>query len=409
MNRIRHYSTLLKTAERYAVPTYAKPSVILTKGKGPYLWDSEGTKYIDFSAGIAVTALGHSNPEIAKILADQGNQLIHCSNLFNNEWAPKLQELLVEETLKSGGMAGASKVFLANSGTEANEAALKFARKFGTLQNKSKTEFVNFEKAFHGRTMGALSVTPNPKYQAPFAPLVPGVKTGVFNDLAAVDLITENTCGVIVEPVQGEGGVYKASEEFLTALRAKCDQVGAVLIYDEIQCGLGRTGRLWAHGNLPSTAHPDILTMAKALGNGFPIGATMVTERVSEAIQIGDHGTTYGGNPLASRVGHYVLSQVASKPVLDQVNASSKLIRETLEKVQSEHPELVTEIRGDGLLLGIQLSKDPSAIVAAARDAGLLVITAGTNTIRLVPALNIEEEVVKDGLDILVKAIKAHA
>ncbi|AOW04491.1 mitochondrial acetylornithine aminotransferase [Yarrowia lipolytica] len=404
-SKIRQYSTLLQTAEKYSVPTYAKPSVILTKGKGAYLWDSNDNKYIDFSAGIAVTALGHSNPEITKILAEQSSQLMHCSNLFNNEWAPRLQESLVEETLKSGGMKGARKVFLANSGTEANEAALKFARKVGTLSSPDKTEFVNFEKAFHGRTMGALSVTPNPKYQAPFAPLVPGVKTGVYNDPKAADLITEKTCGVIVEPVQGEGGVYKANDEFLQALRNKCDEVGAMLIFDEIQCGLGRTGRLWAHDKV----HPDILTMAKALGNGFPIGATMVTEAVADKIAIGDHGTTYGGNPLASRVGHYVLSQVASKEVLDNVKKVSQQIRDAVAEVQEEFPELITEVRGDGLLLGIQFSKDPSKVVAAARENGLLVITAGTNTVRLVPALNIDQEAVTEGLEILKKAIRDNA
>lgn len=401
----RNYSTLLQTAEKYSVPTYAKPSVILTKGQGAYLWDDSGKKYIDFSAGIAVTALGHSNPEIAALIAAQAAKLMHCSNLFNNEWAPKLQQALVEETVKSGAMRNASKVFLANSGTEANEAALKFARKVGGKISAAKTEFVCFEKAFHGRTLGALSVTPNPKYQAPFAPLIPGVKIGKYDDPLAAELITENTCAVIVEPVQGEGGVYKASEEFLAALRHKCDKTGALLIFDEIQCGLGRTGKLWAHDHV----HPDILTMAKALGNGFPLGATMVTDHVASQISIGDHGTTYGGNPLASRVGHYVLSQVASEKVLTNVNRVSQQIRDAVAEVQKEFPELITEVRGDGLLLGIQFSKDPAKIVSAAREKGLLVITAGTNTVRLVPALNIDQEAVKEGLSILQKAIRENA
>ena len=312
-------------------------------------------------------------------------------------------------------MTTASKVFICNSGTEANEAALKFARKVGSLagagagsgENK-KHEIVSFTGSFHGRTMGALSATANPKYQAPFQPLVPGFRVGTFNDLSTLpSLITENTCGVIVEPIQGEGGVYNATPEFLQALRDRCDKVGAALIYDEIQCGMGRTGKLWAHAHFPETAQPDILTTAKALGNGFPIGATLVGENVAGKINVGDHGTTFGGNPLACRVAHYCVERLSEGELLDGVVGKEKVFTEGFEGLRRRFPELVQEIRGRGLMLGLQLSRDPAPIVTAARERGLLVITAGKNTLRFVPPLVISKEEIREGLEILGKAMEA--
>ena len=279
------------------VATYSRPTPIFTKAQGVHLYDLENRKYIDFTAGIAVMALGHSDDEFLRVLNDQSRTLIHTSNLYHNPWTGSLSKLLVQKTKESGGMHDASRAFICNSGSEANEAALKFARKVGKIvgaqkNNQNKYDFVSFNNSFHGRTMGSLSATPNPKYQAPFSPLVPGFSHGNLNDPKALDLITENTCGVIIEPIQGEGGIHTATPEFLISLRKKCREVGAVLIYDEIQCGMGRTGKLWAHSHLPKEAHPDILTTAKALGNGFPIGATIVTEDVSSKIVLGDHGTT---------------------------------------------------------------------------------------------------------------------
>ncbi|ONH66296.1 Acetylornithine aminotransferase, mitochondrial [Cyberlindnera fabianii] len=392
---------------KYSVTTYSRPSVVFEKGQGAHLWDMEGRQYIDFTAGIAVTALGHAHPEVARILYDQALTLVHSSNLYHNMWTGELSRQLVEATKASGGMHDASRVFLANSGTEANEAALKFARKHGKQLADDKTEFVTFESSFHGRSMGALSVTPNPKYQAPFAPLIPGVKVAKTTLESIKEVISDKTCGIIIEPVQGEGGVRPVETEFLVELKKLAKEHGALVIHDEIQCGLGRTGRLWAHGRLPKEAHPDILTMAKALGNGYPIGATMITEKVEQALKVGDHGTTYGGNPLGARVGSYVLSQVSDVDFLSDVSKKSEIFKSYFEELKKDFPESIVEVRGEGLLLGIQFKEDPSKIVDAARERGLLVITAGGNTVRFVPALNIKDDVIKAGLDIFRDAVGA--
>ncbi len=307
-------------------------------------------------------------------------------------------------------MQSASKVFVCNSGSEANEAAIKFARKVGKQREPSgaKFEIVSFHNSFHGRTMGSLSATPNPKYQKPFSPMVPGFKYGIYNDEAGIDhLVTKSTCGVIVEPIQGEGGVNVATTSFLEALRKRCNEVGAVLIYDEIQCGLSRTGQLWAHQNLPASAHPDILTTAKALGNGFPIGATIVSEDVAQRIVTGDHGTTFGGNPLACRLAHYVFSRLSDKELQKGVLEKEKVFRAGFVKLRAQFPELITEVRGRGLILGLQLSRDPTPIVTAARERGLLIITCGTNTLRFVPPLIIATDEITEGLAILGEAMKA--
>lgn len=307
-------------------------------------------------------------------------------------------------------MQSASKAFICNSGSEANEAAIKFARKVGKVLDPSggKYEVVSFQKSFHGRTMGALSATPNLKYQKPFGPMLPGFKYGTYNDVEGIkSLVTERTCGVIVEPIQGEGGVNVASEGFLLALAKRCREVGAVLIYDEIQCGLGRTGSLWAHGSLPKEAHPDILTTAKALGNGFPIGATIVNENVASKIVTGDHGTTFGGNPLGSRIAHYIVNRLSDKDLQKSVLAKEQVFRRHFERLRQRFPDQIEEIRGRGLILGLQMASDPTPIITAARERGLLIITCGTNTLRFVPPLVISNEEIEKGMKILEQAMEA--
>lgn len=395
----------------YTVTTYSRPNIVLAKGEGSYLWDVQGKKYIDFMSGIAVTALGHSNKNIAKILSSQSSTLMHSSNLYHNEWTPQLAKNLVTKTVESGAMFNASRAFIANSGSEANEAAIKFARKWGHTKDSTgkKIELVSFKNSFHGRTYGSLSVTANSKYQDPFRPMVPGVKIGDLNDISALEsLVTEHTCGVIVEPIQGEGGVNAASKEFMIALRKRCNEVDALLIYDEIQCGLGRTGDLWAHAAFSKEAHPDILTMAKALGNGFPISATVTTEAVEQVLKVGDHGTTYGGNVLASRVGHYVFSEISEPQFLSEVRRKSNILRTLLENLQQSYPNVISEIRGRGLILGLQLTTDPTPFIKTAAEYGLLIITCGTNTIRFVPALNIPDSAIYEGIDILSKVFTVH-
>lgn len=401
----KHFVRFASTAEieKHMATTYTRPEMTLVKGRGSRLWDSEGKEYIDFTAGIAVTALGHSDPQIADVMNEQSRKLVHSSNLYHNEWAPKLSAALVNATIDSGAMQSAAKVFLCNSGTEANEAAIKFARK-ACVSTPGKSEIIAFKGGFHGRTYGALSATCNPKYQAPFGPMVPNFSYASINDKKSLSMITEKTCGVIIEPIQGEGGVNACTPEFLKSLRAKCTEMGAVLIYDEIQCGLGRTGDLWAHTFAGKAAQPDIITMAKALGNGFPVGATMVSEKINDALKVGDHGTTYGGNPLASRIGLHVLERINSPFIRNNVMARSEQIKKRVANWEKKY-SIVSGIRGRGLLLGIQLTDSPAKIVELARTHGLLVITCGTNTLRLVPPLNITEEDCNAGLDILERAI----
>ncbi|KAL8820520.1 MAG: hypothetical protein Q9191_007499 [Dirinaria sp. TL-2023a] len=393
----------------YMVATYVRPPPVMAKGEGCYLWDIENRRYLDFTAGIAVNALGHCDPEMSRLLYQQSQTLVHTSNLYHNPWIGALSQLLVQKTLEAGAMAGASKTFICNSGSEANEAAIKFCRKVGrtSTPDGSQHEIVSFQGSFHGRTMGALSATPNPKYQKPFSPMIPGFKYGTYNDIASIpSLITPNTCGVLIEPIQGEGGVNVASASFLQALRDRCNEVGAVLVYDEIQCGLSRTGTLWSHASLPRSAHPDILTTAKALGNGFPIGATIASEEVARCVVTGDHGTTFGGNPLACRLAHHVLSRLSEPSLQAGVLAKERVFREGFETLKRRFPDRITEIRGRGLILGLQLDRDPTPIVTAARERGLLIITCGTNTLRFVPPLVISEEEIEEGLRILGDAME---
>ncbi|KAI6819365.1 Acetylornithine aminotransferase [Hortaea werneckii] len=394
----------------FMVPTYVRPPPMFQQGEGCWIWDVENRQYLDFTAGIAVNALGHCDPEMSKILYQQSQTLVHSSNLYHNPWIGALSQLLVEKTKEQGGMKDVGKVFICNSGSEANEAAIKFARKYGrsVKEDGSKHEIVSFHSSFHGRTMGSLSATPNPKYQKPFGPMIPGFKYGTYNDVAAIkDLVTEDTCGVLVEPIQGEGGVNVANHEFLLALRHRCNEVGAVLIYDEIQCGLSRTGQLWAHCALPPEAHPDILTTAKALGNGFPIGATLVTDDVSSRIISGDHGTTFGGNPLGCRVAHYCVSRLSDPELQKSVIQKEARLRQHMVRLHQRFPDIIKEVRGRGLILGMQLSADPTPIVTAARERGLLIITCGTNTLRFVPPLIISEDEIDQGMKILEDAMVA--
>ncbi|KAL2197126.1 pyridoxal phosphate-dependent transferase [Corynascus similis CBS 632.67] len=403
-------AALIREHAPYMVATYARPPPVFVRGEGSYLWDIENRKYLDFTAGIAVNSLGHCDPELSKLIAQQAKTLMHASNLYYNPWTGALSKLLVEKTVASGGMHDATAVFICNSGSEANEAGIKFARKVAKVADPSgaKHEIVSFANAFHGRTMGALSATPNPKYQAPFAPMVPGCRVGTLNDIAALpELVTPATCAVVVEPIQGEGGVRVATDEFLIALARRCREVGALLHYDEIQCGLARTGTFWAHSHLPAEAHPDILTTAKALGNGFPIGATIVGRRVADKIKVGDHGTTFGGNPLACRLAVRIVERLANDDLQKEVLRKGEVFRVGFDRLRERFPNLVQEVRGKGLILGLQLSEDPSGIVKAARERGLLVITAGTNTLRFVPSLVMSEDEIKEGLSILEAAIEA--
>ncbi|KAJ1922122.1 acetylornithine aminotransferase [Tieghemiomyces parasiticus] len=421
--------------QRYTLGTYVRPPLVLTHGEGCWVFDSDGRKFLDFTAGIAVNALGHADPEVARILHHQAQRMVHMSNLYHNEWAGELAEVLVESTIAAeqarstapaavGEGASAStatfhpsKVFFANSGTEANEGALKFAKKYGNLQREAhpdrypqgKHEVLAFSRGFHGRSMGALSATAAPAYQAPFQPLVPGFTHTPYNDVAAAEAaIHEGTCAVIVEPIQGEGGVHMATPEFLRALRRRCDAVGALLIYDEIQCGLGRTGQLWGFQHYPADCRPDLVTMAKPLANGIPIGAVLLTDETAAKINPGDHGTTFGGNPLACRVGLHVLQRIRQPEFLAQVRATGAHLKAQAERqLLQAFPDLVTGVRGVGMMVGIQMNCNPAPLVDLARERGLLIITAGGNTVRLVPSLTLTADEADQGIRILADSLRA--
>ena len=384
---------------------------MMVQGKGCVLYDNENRAYLDFTAGIAVNSLGHADPAINVIIENQAETLIHASNLYHNPWTPTLSKLLIEETQQQSPGSHLSQVFVSNSGSEANEAAIKFARKvqYAKDSESHQRDIVSFHDSFHGRTYGSLSATPNKKYQPPFGPMLPGFRYGTYNNVEGLqELVDENTAGVIVEPIQGEGGINVATAEFLQALRKRCDEVGAILIFDEIQCGLSRTGDLWAHTT--SGVHPDILTTAKALGNGIPIAATLVSgQSVAPYIKTGDHGTTFGGNPFACRIAHHVFGRLAKPELQQDVRIKSTLFFSAFETMKERFPGVLAEVRGRGLIVGYQLTdaaKSKAAeVVTAARERGLLIITAGDGVIRVVPPLVISAEEINSGLSILEDAI----
>ncbi|WVQ85928.1 hypothetical protein IAT38_008096 [Cryptococcus sp. DSM 104549] len=397
---------LIADHTKYLLNTYARPQLLFTHGKGCTLTDSSKRDYLDFTAGIAVTALGHSDEGVNQVIAEQAGKLSHASNVYWNEWAGELAKVLVEKTKEHGGLglgsaSGAEeggRVFFSNSGTEANEGALKFARAYGKTIAQDKTDIVCFSNAFHGRSMGALSCTPNPKYQAPFAPLIPGVKVGEYNDLDEArmrELVNEKTCGVIVEPIQGEGGVATGKTEWFQLLAKRCKEVGAVLIYDEIQCGLFRSGTMWAHSKFPADAQPDIVTMAKPLSNGFPIGAIMVRSSVANTISPGMHGTTFGGQPLATAIGVHVVSRLSDPAFLSTLNDTAEHLDTLIKRLPKLFPSLLKdEVRGRGLIRGIGFKDEtkPGELVRLARERGVLLLSAGKDAVRFVPALVVTKE-----------------
>ncbi|KAJ7948932.1 putative Acetylornithine aminotransferase [Quillaja saponaria] len=380
------------------VGTYARAPIVLERGKGCKLFDVEGKEYLDMSAGIAVNALGHGDADWLKAVVEQANTLTHVSNLYYSLPQVELAKRLV-------GSSFADRVFFANSGTEANEAAIKFARKFQRHAHpdvkEPATEFIAFSNCFHGRTLGAVALTSKEQYRSPFEPVMPGVTFLEYgNAQAAKELIQQGKiAAVFVEPIQGEGGIYSASKEFLQHLRSACDEAGALLVFDEVQCGLGRTGFLWAHEAYG--VFPDIMTLAKPLAGGLPIGAVLVTERVASAISYGDHGSTFAGSPLICNAALAVLDKISKPDFLTAVSENGLYFKELLKQKLGRNPH-VREIRGLGLIIGIELDVPASPLVDACRNSGLLVLTAGKgNIVRLVPPLIITREELELGAEIL--------
>lgn len=385
-------------AEQYLLHTYNRYPVVFDHGDGVYLYDEEGKKYLDFVAGISVFAFGYNNKEFNDAVKAQVDKIIHTSNYYYNLPAIEAAQKLVE-------VSGMDRVFFTNSGAEAVEGAIKAARKYAYLKDGSTDhEIIAMEHSFHGRTMGALSVTGTPKYREAFGPGIGNIRFATMNDLDSVKaLVNEKTCAIIFETVQGEGGIHPATEEFIKGVRALCDEKDILLILDEIQCGMGRTGYMFACQKYG--VKPDIMTVAKALGCGVPIGAFLLNDKVAKnSLVAGDHGTTYGGNPLATAAANKVLELFSQTNIIDNVRVVGDYLYEELDKVASMYKGIVGH-RGIGLIQGLEFSAPVAPVINAALEKGLVLINAGTNIIRFVPPLVISKENVDDMIKILVASL----
>ncbi|WP_241596399.1 aspartate aminotransferase family protein [Rosenbergiella epipactidis] len=383
------------------LPIYAPAQFVPVKGQGSRVWDQQGKEYIDFAGGIAVTALGHCHPALVEALQKQSKQLWHLSNIYTNEPALRLAQKLAAATF-------ADRVFFANSGAEANEAAFKLARYYATQKiSPYKTKIIAFHHAFHGRTFFTVTVGGQPKYSDGFGPKPADIVHVPFNDLEAVKaVIDDHTCAIVVEPIQGEGGVTPATSEFLTGLRQLCDQHQALLVFDEVQTGMGRTGKLFAYEH--SGVIPDILTTAKALGGGFPVSAMLTREAIAQVMTAGTHGTTFGGNPMACAVAEASLDIINDNQLLEGVEQRHQWFIDGLREI-NQYYHLFTAIRGQGLLIGAQLTPEYAGrlrdIIQAAAEHGLLVLSAGSDVLRFTPSLIISEQDVQEGMAKLHRAI----
>lgn len=384
----------IEEAERVLLHTYRRYQIVLEKGEGVYLYDVQGKKYLDFCSGIAVFALGYGNQEYNQALKDQIDKLIHTSNYFYN--LP-----IIEAALKLTKAAQMDRVFFTNSGTEAIEGAIKAARKYGYLKDgKTDHEIIALEHSFHGRTMGALSVTGNPKYREAFQPMIGNIKFAKMNNFKSVlSQVSEKTCAILMEPVQGEGGIYPAEKEFLQQIRELCDKKDILLIFDEIQCGMGRWGSMFAWQKYG--IKPDIMTTAKALGCGVPVGAFLMTEKVAQSSLVpGDHGTTYGGNPLAGTAINKVLDLFESNHIIENVNSVGRYLKEQLDLLAEKY-DIILERRGEGLMQGLELKVSAAPIISRALERGLIMINAGEKILRFLPPLIIKKHHVDEMVAIL--------
>jgi len=374
------------------MPVYPRSPVRPVRGEGVYLYGENGEKYLDFAAGIAVNLLGHGHPQLTKAIQDQAATLIHVSNLYGSPQGEAFAKRLTDLTF-------ADTVFFTNSGVEAVECAIKTARRYHYAKgNPHKTDLISFSNAFHGRTMATISATNQAKMIDGFAPLLPGFKVVEFNDLdAALAAIDENTAGFLLEPVQGEGGIRPASREFIRGLRAACDEHDLMLVFDEVQCGVARSGTLYAYEQYG--IEPDIMASAKGIGGGFPLGACLATEKAAAGMVVGTHGSTYGGNPLAMAAGQAVFDVVANEEFLADVRTKGERLRSALEQMIPNHDHLFESVRGLGLMLGIKMKTDSRAFVTYLRTRGILTVAAGDNVVRVLPPLIIEEEHIREFVD----------
>ncbi len=389
-------NTIINKVEENVIHTYNRYQVALERGEGVNLYDVEGKKYLDFGSGIGVFALGYGNTQYNEAVKAQVDKLVHTSNYFYNEAAANASAALVKAS-------GLSKVFFTNSGAEAIEGALKIAKKYASNKGNHVQEIIAMEHSFHGRTIGSLSVTGNAHYREAFEPLMPNVKFARYNDLESVKaLLTENTCAIIMETIQGEGGIYPAAEEFIKGIRDICNDRDIVMILDEIQCGMGRSGNMFAYQRFG--VKPDVLTCAKALGCGVPIGAFVASEKVADVLVAGDHGTTYGGNPLACSAADTVFKLFEQNKILENVVSVGAYLYDELEKFKAAHSQVVDH-RGYGLIQGLEFNAPVKDIINRMLDNGCITYAAGVNVIRFIPPLVITREDVDEMITILTKSL----
>lgn len=385
--------TVVDETEKYYLPVFGRYPLVLDHGKGCRLYDAEGNEYIDFLAGIAVNALGHAHPVLVNAIANQAAKLMHCSNLYYTEIQAKAVKVIAE-------VSGFDRVFLANSGAEANEGALKLARKYGKQKATGKYRIITAVHSFHGRTMMTLTATGQPKYQHGYEPLPQGYEYVEYGDIAALEAaMGDDVCAVLLEPIQGEGGVHVPSDEYLRQARALCDKYDALLIFDEIQTGVGRTGKWFAY--MHSGVKPDVLTFAKGIGGGFPMSGFAVEEKLAHVFKPGDHGSTFGGNPLACAAAYACLTAIKAENLVDKAAVQGTYFKGELEKLQQKYPDKVKEVRGRGLILGMELCKEGKAVVESCLQEHVIVNCTAGNVIRLVPPLI----VTKEEIDIVVAAL----
>ena len=381
----------------HVLPTYNRAPISFERGEGVWAIAQDGTRYLDMGAGIAVNALGHANPDLIAALTEQAGRIWHVSNLYSIPEQERLATLLVDNTF-------ADTVFFTNSGTEAAELAIKMARKFWDHEGQpERVEILTFEGAFHGRSTGAIAAAGSEKMVKGFGPLMPGFRQLPFGDMEVLRAaITDSTCGVMIEPIQGEGGIRPLPDEDLREIRALCDKTGALLIFDEVQCGMGRTGRLFAHEFAGIT--PDIMMVAKGIGGGFPLGAVLATQKAAAGMVTGTHGSTYGGNPLACAVGARVMQIVAEPAFLAEVSRKGALMRQKLEGLVAAHPNVFESVRGQGLMLGLKCKVAPADMVRAGYGQQILTVAAADNVLRLLPPLNITDAEISEAVARLDKA-----
>ena len=384
---------IIQMVEDYYMPVFARYNIVLSHGEGPYVYDNDGKQYLDFLAGIAVNVLGHAHPGLVAAITKQAGKLIHCSNLYYTEPQAKLVRSLA-------AASGLDKVFIANSGAEANEGAIKLARKYAKKISAGKIDIITAQHCFHGRTLATLTATAQPKYQEGYEPLPGGFSYVPYNDIEALKAaVTENTCAILLEPIQGEGGINMPDANYLQQVRELCDQKGVLLILDEIQTGMGRTGTMFAYQQYGIV--PDIVTLAKGLGGGVPIGAFIASNKVASVFKSGDHGSTFGGNPLASAAGNAVLAIIEEEGLLENAKKVGNYLEKGLLVLQAKYPKLITQVRGKGLMLGVQLTVPGRDIVNSCLEKGVIINCTAGDVLRFVPPLNIENVHVDEVLAVL--------